>query len=197
MVGPMTNLSLIPDLRGAPLELLEAAGFSDAETLAKAGADALTQELSRANEILQITAAAPTREQTAAWIASARDLIGMSEEDYPDESASSNYEASPRVVRLLASAPFAIPLPAQALIAQNLGVGDIPPALLLNRYSGELDARGEDRIPSSKQGRAALTATNVQLAEPDTARLAAVQRELRRKVAALSEAASVAGAEKT
>ena len=171
MVKPVTNLSLLPDLGGASLELLEAAGFSDAETLAKTGVDALTQELSRANAILKITAEAPTRERIAAWIASAREMVGMSEEDYPDESAPTNYEVSPRVVRMLASAPFAIPLPAQALIEQNLGVGDIPPALLLNRYSGQLDARGEDQIPSSKQGRTALPATNVQLAEPDTARL--------------------------
>ncbi len=46
-----------------------------------------------------------------------------------------NYEQNPQVVSMLASAPFAIPLPARTLVENQLGVADIPAAILLNRYS--------------------------------------------------------------
>ena len=67
------------------------------------------------------------------WIASARDLTGVSNEVAAAVAMPVNYEDSAQVVKMLNDAPFAIPLPAKLLVDQQLGVGDIPPGILLNR----------------------------------------------------------------
>lgn len=150
----MTNLSSIPGIGKTSLELLDAAGFFDAEALAKAGVDDLTKELARANSVLKIAKRAPGRASIAKWIESARKLTGYEEETVAAEVAAPvNYEDSPQVASMLAHAPFAIPLPARHLVEHQLAVGDIPSALLLNRYSGDLDVRVEERVPAPKIGR--------------------------------------------
>ena len=47
---------------------------------------------------------------------------------------------------------------------QDLAVADIPPGLLLNRYSGDLDVRVEDHVPASR-ARPAMPSSNVRLAD--------------------------------
>jgi hypothetical protein len=66
---------------------------------------------------------------------------------------------------MLNAAPFAIPLPAQFLIKENLAVSDIPAAFLLNRYVGDLDVKVAELIPAMKQGWAVTSSGNVKLAE--------------------------------
>ena len=167
----MTNLSSIPGIGKASLELLEAAGFPDAESLAKAGVDELAQELERANRILQISKRAPARGNVAKWIASARDLTGFVESAAVAVTMPVNHEISPQVVSMLATAPFAIPLPAKFLMEQQLAVGDIPAAILLNRYSGDLEVKIDDRVPGLKPVRPVVSSNNVKIAETSGTRM--------------------------
>jgi hypothetical protein len=162
----MTDIKSIPGIGKAAHELLEAAGFSNAEALSKAGVDELVKELERANSILQIAKRAPVRTNVEKWILSARELTGVSNEESRPVEMPVNYEASPQAAAMLVSAPFAIPLPAKFLIEQGLSVGDIPPAILLNRYCGDLEVRVEDRVATPKKGRPVeLTNGNVKIGE--------------------------------
>lgn len=168
----MTNLSSIPGIGKSSLELLEAAGFPDAESLAKAGGAELAKELERANKILQIAKSAPPRASVEEWISSARDLTGVTDDAPVPVKMPVNYEDAPQVVSILGSAPFAIPLPAKVLMEQKLGVGDIPPAILLNRYSGDLEVRVEDRVPAPKPGsRPVVPSSNVKIADTSGTRM--------------------------
>ena len=167
----MTNLSSIPGIAQSSLELLEAAGFSDLESLAKAGLDELAQELIRANTMLQITDFAPARNSVAGWIAAARGLTGMVQDAEGQVTMPVNHEIMPQVARMLANAPFAIPLPAKVLVEQHLSVGDIPPAIFLNRYSGDLEVRVEDRVPMAKTLRPASQSGHVRIAENSGTRM--------------------------
>ncbi len=167
----MTNLRSIPGIGKATLELLEAAGFPDAESLARAGVDELAQELERANRILQISKRAPSRGNVVKWIASARDIIGFVENATVAVTMPVNHEISPQVITMLATAPFAIPLPAKFLMEQKLAVGDIPAAILLNRYSGDLEVKIDDRVPGLKPGRPVVPSNNVKIAETSGTRM--------------------------
>jgi len=166
----MTNLSSIPGIGKTSLELLEAAGFLDLESLAKAGVDELAGELERANTILQIAKRAPTRSNVEKWVSSARDLTGI----VADASAKSmmpvNYELSPEVASLLATAPFAIPLPARLLKERELAVADIPAAIFLNRYSGDLEVKVEEKIPKAPQSRVSTAGNFIKIADNAPAR---------------------------
>jgi Domain of unknown function (DUF4332) len=165
----MTNLSSIPGIAHSSLELLEAVGFSDAESLAKAGLDELSKELIRANTMLQITDFAPARDSVAEWISAARDLIGMAKDS--EVAMPVNHEIVPQVAAQLVNAPFAIPLPAKVLVEQHLSVGDIPPAIFLNRYTGDLEVRVEDRVPSARNPRSAAQSSHVRIAENSGTRM--------------------------
>lgn len=168
----MMNLNTIPGIDKAALELLEAAGFSNAESLAKAGVDQLAKELDRANTILQIAKQAPDRASVEKWIASARNLSGVVVEGAPVELAAPvNHEISRRVISMLGHAPFAIPLPARVLVEHHLAVADIPPAILLNRHSGDLEVRVEERVPAPKHGRPLTPSNNVRIAETSGTRM--------------------------
>src|SRR6188768_2907514 len=105
----MTNLKNIPGIGKSSLELLEAAGFPDAESLAKAGVDELATELERANRILQIAKRAPARANVRKWIESARDLTGGGEGPERQVTMPVNYEESVDVAGMLGAAPFATP----------------------------------------------------------------------------------------
>lgn len=166
----MTNLKSIPGIGKSSLELLEAAGFPDAESLAKAGVDELSAELERANRILQIAKRAPARGNVKKWIDSARDLTGGDiESAVRGVTMPVNYEESSDVVSMLGTAPFAIPLPAKVLMENQLAVADIPPGILLNRYSGDLEVRVEDSPPVAKNESAISTpSNNVRMADPVT-----------------------------
>ncbi len=161
----MSGLKSIPGIGKASLELLEAAGFANVEALARAGVDELAKELERANAILQISKRPPARGNVEKWISSARNLAGLGQDRSVDVAMPVNYELAPQVVSMLASAPYAIPLPARFLVEQQLAVGDIPAAILLNRYSGDLEVRIENRIPAPKPLRASASSGNVKIAE--------------------------------
>jgi hypothetical protein len=169
----MTNLRSINGIGKSSFELLEAAGFFHAEALAAAGIEELANELERANRILQIAKRAPARANVAKWIASARSLVGVQDEVPKPVSMPVDYEKSPEVASMLADAPFAIPLPARFLLEKELAVADIPAAILLNRYSGDLEVKVDDRLPAPKPARplAASAAANVRIAEAHVSRL--------------------------
>lgn len=155
----MTHIKSIPGIGHDAHELLEAAGFSNAEALARAGAGELVDELERANSILKISKSSPTRESIVEWINSARELVGIPTEVARTIEMPVNHEARAEVTSMLAAAPFAIPLPAKFLIEQGLSVDDVPSGILLNRYSGDLDIRVQDRLSALKMGRS-LEPTN-------------------------------------
>lgn len=157
----MTHLSEIRGIGKSSLELLEAAGFLNAESLATAGAEELALELERANAILRISKRNPARSAIEKWIDAAREITGVEPERDREVQAPMvmpvNYEESAQVVSMLAAAPFAIPLPARLLVENQLAVSDIPPAILLNRYVGDLDVRVESRLPKQRQKKAAAS----------------------------------------
>ena len=161
----MAELLSIPGIGKASLELLEAAGFRSAESLAKAGVDDLARELERANSILKISKRAPGRSSVEKWISSAREMVGVVEEAEKSPAMPVDYEQTPEVVSMLAAAPFAIPLPARLLVENQLGVSDIPAGILLNRYSGDLDVRVEARLPKFKQPKVSTASGYVQIAD--------------------------------
>jgi len=186
----MTNLSSISGIGKASLELLEAAGILDAKTLAKAGVEELSSELERANRILGIAKRPPRKDEIEKWIQSARRNLGL-DEDPPTPTTKArpaaaeppaamlvNYEVTEQVRDLLAAAPPAIPLPARQLIEAGLAVSEIPAAILLNRYAGDLEIRVTDRkgprgIPRSPNltKTRATTGAYVQIADPMPPRL--------------------------
>lgn len=186
----MAALDTIPGIGKTSLELLEAAGYSDADAIAGSTPEALTAELTRANEVLRIAKRAPARAQVDKWIRTARGLTGRDDAPAPaaeETAAGINYEAKPEVVEMLATAPFAIPLPAKVLIENQLAVSAIPPAILLNRYTaGELevkiDAPGDipEPAPAPPPAAAAKPGSDfMRLNEPEQQRLSIDTSRLR------------------
>jgi hypothetical protein len=150
----MESLKSIPGIGESSLELLEAAGFLDVESIARTDADELANELKRANSILRIASETPSREMVAVWISTARDIAGIEEEKQPAfDPLPVNHEETPQVAVMLDGAPFAIPLPARLLMVRQLTVSDIPAAILLNHYSGDFDVRTGRRLPSVRQAK--------------------------------------------
>lgn len=175
----MTDFSSLPGIGKTSCELLEAAGFFDMQSLAKAGVEELAVELQRANRILKISKRTPTVANIAKWIEAAREAVGVEAEPEAEPAMPVNYEATPQVMELLAAAPAAIPLPAWRLVESHLAVSDIPPAILLNRYSGDLEIRVSNRdsvlraVPRAPVGAAPrpLSSGYVQLSEVGQQRL--------------------------
>ena len=168
----MVDLIGIPGIGKTSLELLETAGFHNAESLANAEVAEVARNLERANAVLRITKRTPGEATIKKWIIAARNIVGVTET--PAESAKSaesakpaepvpqpvNYEQSPQVAAMLANSPFAIPLPARVLVENQLGVADIPAAILLNRYSGDLDVKVEQRLPANRQPKPTVATAN-------------------------------------
>ncbi|KAB2642796.1 MAG: DUF4332 domain-containing protein [Verrucomicrobia bacterium] len=169
----MTDFSGIDGIGKASGELLEAAGFFDVQTLAKAGVEDLAVELERANQMLRIATNTPTAVSIGSWIAAARKIVGMDAAPLVAATMPVNYEAMPAIMEMLAAAPSAIPLPAWHLVENQLAVADIPPAILLNRYPGDLEicassrdvaVRALPRTPTGAPQRSSIS-TYVQLGE--------------------------------
>jgi hypothetical protein len=156
----MESLKSIPGIDKSSLELLEAAGFLDLESIARTDADLLAAELERANLMLSIASAVPTRQAVAAWISTARDLTGFGYEAPSVPTVEVDDEEASHEAFILDDAPFAIPLPARLLMARALSVSDIPPAIPLNRSAENRDAKVGRKFPGSPQAKAAATASN-------------------------------------
>jgi hypothetical protein len=167
----MTKLTLITGIGKTSLELLEAAGFADLESLARVQVDQLVGELEKANGILRIVKRMPSPAKIEQWIMAARRLTEVEVEAPVRTKTPVDFEILPEVVRMLEQAPFAIPLPARLLVDQKLAVGDIPAGILLNRYSGDLDVRVEDRLPAAQPSRLATAAANVRIADTSGTRV--------------------------
>ena len=157
----MADLISIPGIGKTSLELLETAGFHNVESLAKAEVADVARDLERANAVLRISKRTPGKAVIKKWIAAAHDIVGVPGEE-PAEPVPQpvNYERSPQVAAMLGNAPFAIPLPARTLIENQLGVADIPAAILLNRYSGDLDVKVEQRLPANRQSKPQVATTS-------------------------------------
>lgn len=166
----MPDLTRIPDLQESLLELLEVAGVSDLEALSTADAKSLTAELGRANGVLKLAAETPDQDAVAGWVREARKLTGKPDLSEVLAALPANYEEKQEVLVMLASAPFAIPLPARHLVEKKVGVGEIPVGILLNQYPGDLDVRVAERVAAPKVVKNPA-AGYVQVAEPVMQRL--------------------------
>ena len=172
----MEKLTSIPGIGKSSEELLEVAGFLDVESLARAGVDDLVAELERANGILKIAKRTPPRASVEKWIEAAREAIGLNVEETVETERQMpvNYELNPEVAAMLEKAPLAIPLPGRLMMANNLAVADIPPAILLNRYSGDLEVRVTNREVDKfepKREPSRSFASNIQRAKTPESRL--------------------------
>lgn len=149
----MSSLTRIPGLGQSTLELLEAAGFQSVEAVALAEPSALLRELQMANQVLHISEGAPSPDEVDELIRAARATEVAQPAAVNGAPASSavpiDHERNPEVQRMLAAAPFAIPLPSRVLRDRGVSVGDIPAGILLNRYSGDLDVRAPVTKPVS------------------------------------------------
>lgn len=150
----MQELRDIPGIGKASFELLEAAGFRDTRSLARAGVEPLVNELQRANDILKIAKRAPARANIEKWILAAREAMGAEETagdvDAADSVMPVDFEAMSEVAVMLGNAPCAIPFPGRWLAESRIPVADIVPGILLNRYAGDLEIRIEDRPPEPR-----------------------------------------------
>ncbi len=156
----MAQLIRIPDIEATSLELLSAAGFEDASTLATADPAELAQELARANSILKITGVTPSHAAVKSWIIAAREQVAHHKATvHPDGTPVDDRSRS------LDEAPFAIPLPARTMVENQLEVADIPAAILL---TGEPCAHITPPAPVPPPTAAH---TNVQLSEHGGSRL--------------------------
>lgn len=158
------NLSNLYEIEKTTLDLLDAAGFHDVESLADSEVEALHTELKRVNLMRRIVSSDPSRSSVEQWIGAARDLVGEVGE-LESGVMPVNHEPSPEVALRLSSAPFALPLPSRLRMEKQLALAGIPPVILLNRSSGDLDVNGEERLPRSIEPRRATASEYVRLAE--------------------------------
>jgi hypothetical protein len=154
----MANITTIPGIGKSAEELLEVAGFLDIEAIAHAGVDDLVSALEKANSILKISKQTPSRASVEEWVEAAREITGVSALPVGEEIARHmpvNYEGNAEVAQMLEDSPCAIPLPVKVMVDNKVGVSDIPPAILLNRYSGDLEVRlsdaGQSRVSTEPQ----------------------------------------------
>ena len=151
----------------AALELLEAAGFVDAETLAKANVDGLVKELVRANALLAIMPQAPTRDDVEQWIGGACEQTGWTREPLvvavPKISAQVAVQITP--------AAFAIPLPGSFLAAQQVAVADIPAAIFLSQDAADFEVAAIEPAAAAPVGRVVLATIPIRLPESGGPRL--------------------------
>lgn len=150
----MSELASIPGIDEAFHELLEAAGFLDANAIARTGAEQLESELMRANEMLHITEQLPYRAIIEKWVHAAREIAGAQADELTSKNSTPvNYEQTEQGAAMLATAPFAIPLPAQVLVSHQLGLAEVPSAILFNSYVGSLDVRSGRKLSGNRSSR--------------------------------------------
>jgi hypothetical protein len=147
----MAAFQSIPGIEASSVELLEAVGFLDEPSLAKANVDALLRELEAANALLKIADQTPGREEVERWIVAVgggRQVAANARAEGEQSLAAVNYELNPEVAEMLEKAPFALPLPVKLLVDKKLAIHDIPSAILLNRVVGDLDIRVTETEPA-------------------------------------------------
>jgi hypothetical protein len=156
----MAAFQSIPGIEASSVELLEAVGFLDEPSLAKANVDALLRELEAANALLKIADQTPGREEVERWIVAVgggRQVAASTRAEGGESLAAVNYELNPEVAEMLEKAPFALPLPAKLLVDKKLAIHDIPSAILLNRVVGDLEIRVTEPDASAPEPAPAAT----------------------------------------
>jgi len=159
------NLSDLNGIDKTTLDLLEALGFHDVESLADREVESLHIELQRANATIEIAHSNPSRAVVGQWIGMARDLVGVAGEEEEPPVVPVDHEQSREAAARLSSAPFALPLPARLLMAAQLSVTEIPPVIRLKCSSSDLEVKGDERLPRSPQPRRVAVSEYVRLAE--------------------------------
>ena len=142
----MARLSSITQINSSSLELLEAAGFLDLDSLARVNAASLIQELEKANKVLRITDSFPTHHDINEWIAVARERTGFTMEE-PVLVNSENLlegDAAPT------EASFAIPIPVRLLVDKQVSIDDIPQGVPLDQAMGDGGIKGADLVSPRK-----------------------------------------------
>ena len=98
----MSDLLNIEGIGSGEAELLQATGWTDVQSVAKANVDVLAREIAKANDMLKIVPRTPERKKIERWVASAARLLDPS--------------AAPK--RSTARTRSAIPAPASAVAAE-------------------------------------------------------------------------------
>jgi hypothetical protein len=154
------NLNNIYEIEKTTLDLFEAAGFHDVESLAGCEVETLHAELNRANSMHKIADNEPSRATIERWIDMARDLVGVSEEAMVMPI---NREPSLEFESRLSTAPFALPLPTHLLMERRLSVAEIPP--LLDHCFIDNEVKIEEDLPRPPQARRIAVSEYVRIAE--------------------------------
>lgn len=146
----MLEIKDIPGIDSSAAALLDMAGIRDARHLGGQNPEKLLEKLGQANEIFHFAGGVPDLTIVEDWIQNAIQAAGhgMGRFKNPSLEPAVNYEGNEQVLEMLATAPFAIPLPGKFLAEKKIRVSDIDAGLLLNRYSGDLDVRIGNSEPS-------------------------------------------------
>ena len=142
----MTRLSSITQINSLSLELLEAAGFLDLESLARVNTASLIQELEKANKVLRITDSFPTDQDINEWIVVARERTGFTTEE-PVLVNPGNFLEGDAVP---SEASFAIPIPVRLLVDKQVSIADIPQGVPLGQAVGDDSMKGANLISPRK-----------------------------------------------
>lgn len=161
----MAKLSELEGITPEEADLLEATGWSDLHALASADPETVAQEILAANKMLEIAVRAPDRYRIERWVAAAARAVGAPEPApgrarTREQSAEARSRAAARLLEKegalatvggsgahesasafsakLASAPFALPIPARQLAASGISPSEIAVAPLLT--PGSIDA---------------------------------------------------------
>jgi Domain of unknown function (DUF4332) len=175
-----TTLQNIPGIGKATVELLAAANVHDVETLAHSHTEQLTAELERANDVSKICKRPPASANVQKWIAAAQETLSASLLDPAVDLAAVNYEKIPQVMAMVGSAPLAIPFPARLLMERKIKVNDIPEAILLNHYAGDLEVKVDEKIPRPNPARAPRESKSIRQFENAAARVEIDRSKIRR-----------------
>jgi hypothetical protein len=154
----LPKISQIQGIGKSRLELLETVGYLDVESLSQADPEVLWQEIAKANSMLRLMRATPSKDEVEQWVVAARNMLGDENPTDGPAAIPVNHEENPQLQAVMPLAPFAIPLPARVFVENRVRVAEIPPAILLNRHQGDLDIRTDQWVPQTQSASASAKA---------------------------------------
>lgn len=143
------------------VQLLEAAGYLDVDSIASADPEILQMNLEIANEAIYACKTLPNLPELTQWIKQARALQSEAlaepvSEVTPHDAEIVNFEDDPEVMDMIAVSPLALPLPMKLLAAKNLSVQEIPEAILLTCAHGDVSIRIGAKTPEKNQEKSVI-----------------------------------------
>ncbi|MDG1358500.1 MAG: hypothetical protein P8P36_09930 [Akkermansiaceae bacterium] len=159
----MPNLDIVTGIPAKALELLEAAGYLDVSDLREADAKKLSDELTKANNLLEVMASDPSQHSVEKWQELATEYVESAkgnasknkrtakarpESSDPGEDLSKkakvlkpelvNFEQDEDMMEMLSMSPVAEPLDPLLMADQDVSMDNISDGILLNRCDGDM-----------------------------------------------------------